>query len=129
MTITNTYKEPTTSKTAIKVWEGDSENLRPSSITVQLLADGEVVEGKTLELNANNNWTAEFTELQKYKDLTRTEIVYSVEEVEVPEGYTSKVEGMTITNTYKEPTVSKTARKVWGGDVENRRAESRKGKL
>ncbi len=124
MTITNTYEEPTTSKTATKVWVGDAENLRPASITVQLLADGEVVEGKTLELNANNNWTAEFTDLQKYQDLTRTEIVYSVEEVEVPEGYTSKVEGMTITNIYEEPTVSKTATKVWEADSENLRPAS-----
>ena len=124
MTITNTYKEPTVSKTATKVWKNDAENLRTESITVQLLADGEAVEGRTLELNANNNWTAEFTELQKYKDLTRTEIVYSVEEVSVPEGYTSKVEGMTITNTYKEPTTSKIATKVWLGDNANLRPGS-----
>ena len=119
MQITNTYEEPTTSKTATKVWEADSEGLRPESIEVQLLANGEEVEGKTAILSAENNWTAEFADLQKYETLTRKEIIYSVKEVEVPEGYTSKVEGMQITNTYEEPITSKTATKTWIDDNEN----------
>ena len=126
MTITNTYEEPTTSKTAIKVWKKDAEGLRPEEITVQLLANGEEVEGKTARLNKENNWTAEFTELQKYETLTRNEIEYSVKEVEVPEGYTSRIDeenSMQIINTYEEPTTSKTATKVWEKDAEGLRPE------
>ena len=102
MTITNTYKEPTVSKTVNKIWASDNASLRPENITVQLLANGNKVEGKAQTLTAGNNWTAEFTGLQKYETGTRNPINYSVEEVSVPEGYTSTVNGMTITNTYKE---------------------------
>ena len=120
--LTNTYtgdngdggdeeEEDTVSITVNKVWEGDENypNARPEKITVRLLADNKVVEGKTLTLSAGNNWTDKFTDLKKYKDNTTTQekITYTVEEVEVLKGYDSEIKtvesGFTITNTYKAP--------------------------
>ena len=91
-------------KTALKGTE------LPESITVQLYkvndsGVGEKVEGKTLELNAGNNWKGQFTDLDpdaKY---------YVVEEVSVPDGYTvsysvnedeAVVPGATITVTNRK---------------------------
>ncbi|MBQ0036682.1 MAG: Cna B-type domain-containing protein, partial [Firmicutes bacterium] len=57
-TITNTHKPETVLLSVKKVWD-DNDNqdgIRPESIRVQLLAEGEAVEGKILELNASNNW-------------------------------------------------------------------------
>ena len=114
--VKNIYVEPTVTKTARKTWEGDNVNLRPESITVQLLANGNEVSGKTAILTAGNNWTAEFTGLQKYETGTIKEVKYSIAEVDVPDGYTCRVDtkdSMHLINTYKEPTISKTVTKEW----------------
>lgn len=87
---------------------------RPSSITVKLLKDGVEVEGKTLELNADNQWSGIFTEL----DETGT---YSVEEVGVP-GYVSTVEAtnnedrehIVLVNTLE--TIEVSGSKIWKDD-------------
>ena len=87
---------------------------RPSSITVKLLKDGVEVEGKTLELNADNQWSGIFTEL----DETGT---YSVEEVGVP-GYISTVEAtnnedkehIVLVNTLE--TIEVSGSKIWKDD-------------
>ena len=114
--VKNIYVEPTVTKTARKTWEGDNVNLRPESITVQLLANGNEVSGKTAILTAGNNWTAEFTGLQKYETGTIKEVKYSIAEVDVPDGYTCRVDtkdSMHLINTYIEPTISKTVTKEW----------------
>ena len=67
----------------------DKYGLRPDSITVQLLADGELTDKeKTIQPDQEGNWTCTFNDLPKYKD--GVEIVYTVQEV-VPDGYTSKI--------------------------------------
>jgi len=77
-----------------KVWVGDIVNDRPTSITVQILADGEV--DRTVTLNADNNWQYKWTTIN---DGT----LWTVKEIDIPEGYTSEVtkDGTTwlITNT------------------------------
>ena len=86
-----------------KVWEKDSAADRPSEVVLQLLANGEAVEGLKVTLNAANNWTASISKLPGIKD--GNAIVYSAKEVNVPEGYTSKVADITadgkivVTNT------------------------------
>ena len=101
-TITNTHVpeelEPFTVK---KVWNDDNnkDGIRPSSITVKLLANGETVE--TVKLNEANDWTYTFKNLPKYAD--GSEIEYTVEEPKV-NNYDSKVtgdvkDGFTVTNT------------------------------
>lgn len=104
-----------------KVWndQNNQDNLRPPTITVSLLKNGEDT-GLTLVLNEENGWKGTFTVENPEENAT-----YSVEEPGVPDGYTSKVEGdmdngFTITNTYtpmetQEKRIS--VEKVW--DDEN----------
>lgn len=107
-TITNTYDR--TEVTVTKAWE-DNENYdkdRPERVTAVLYADGEKVENSEVTLSEANSWTHTWTKLDKTKVVQdrRETIVYTVEEVSVPEGYESHVsegEGssgsFTITNT------------------------------
>lgn len=87
----------------VKRWddENDRDDLRPESITVRLLADGNDT-GKTLILDATNHWKGVFENL----DVTTngTPIHYTVEEVQV-RGYETSItgtpaEGFVITNTH-----------------------------
>lgn len=103
--VTNTYTPVKTSVAVQKVWD-DSENkyqTRPESITVQLLADGQAVSGKTATLNAANDWKDTFNDLNKYSYTANgaTEITYTVKELDVDSNYTASVEGNKITNTLK----------------------------
>ena len=103
--ITNVHTPATTEVSVSKVWDDadDQDRIRPDSVTVRLYADGEPVEGQTVTLSEENQWTSVFTELPKYK--AGTEIVYTVVEDKVT-GYTSEVsgtaeEGYVITNYHK----------------------------
>ncbi|MGT2896072.1 Spy0128 family protein [Streptococcus entericus] len=96
-------KQETISIPVTKIWEGDQEAMRPEAIVIQLLADGEEVSGKTLELDATSDWKGSFTDLPKMKD--GKEIVYTIKEEVVPQGYTSTITGdvatgYTVKNTY-----------------------------
>ena len=95
----------TTTVAGTKIWDDadDLLQMRPESVTVQLYADGTAVEGKTLTLNAGNNWTGTFTDLPVNKN--GQPIVYTVDETAVPFGYTKAItgtaaDGFTITNTH-----------------------------
>ena len=74
--------------TVQKEWVGDEEVDR-KDITVQLLANGQKLDGMTKTLTKASGWTAEFSKLPGIKD--GQPIVYSVEETNTPDGYTSKV--------------------------------------
>ncbi|ORO43153.1 collagen-binding protein [Streptococcus oralis subsp. tigurinus] len=115
-TITNSYTPAKTEVPVKKVWkdENNQDGKRPTSVTVKLLADGQDT-GKTLELNAANNWSGSFTNLDA--DKGGTPIKYTVVEVTVT-GYTSDVtgdaaSGFTITNSYSPETVVVKATKNW----------------
>lgn len=70
-----------------KLWENDTPENRPESITVELYANG-VATGKTklVQPDANGNWNYVFDGLDKY-DSNGTAILYTVKEVSVPPGY------------------------------------------
>lgn len=95
--------------TVQKEWVGDSESSR-KDITVQLLANGQKLEGMTKTLTKASGWSAEFSKLPGIKD--GKPIVYSVEETNTPDGYTSKVEPINdsnvikVVNTSNKPKVS-----------------------
>jgi hypothetical protein len=55
-------------------------------VTFQLLADGNPVEGRVIDVTGDDGWVGVFEDLPKYTEVTRAEIVYSVQEIEVP-GY------------------------------------------
>ena len=64
---------------------------------VALVADG-VKTNKRVELTKNNSWKATFEDLLVY-NTEGNKIVYSLEETTI-NGYTTKIDGKTITNTY-----------------------------
>ena len=80
-----------------KIWDdgNDADKLRPTSITVELYADGEKIDEQVV--TKASNWKFTFTDLPKMKD--GKEIVYTIGEVKV-EGYTTKIDGFKITNTH-----------------------------
>ncbi|MEE3362505.1 MAG: Cna B-type domain-containing protein, partial [Anaerovoracaceae bacterium] len=87
----------------IKSWDdnNDEKGIRPDSITVRLLANGNDT-GKSVTLSADGGWKGSFTGLP-VKDLDGNEIEYSVSEDEVS-GYASAIVGgedggFTITNS------------------------------
>ncbi|WP_342983413.1 Spy0128 family protein [Streptococcus parasanguinis] len=97
--------------TVQKEWVGDEEADR-KDITVQLYADGKALDGMTQTLTKASGWTAEFSKLPGIKD--GQPIVYSVEETNTPDGYTSKVEPINesnvikVVNTSNKPKVTET---------------------
>ena len=102
-----------TSVKATKQWVGPVG----SAVTVHLYAD-DVDTGKTVILNAANNWEDTFTNLRKYKPGTTTEIKYTVKE-DIIANYNGVVSGdmatgFTITNTNTEKTTVKVT-KTWVG--------------
>ena len=98
-----------TTVTVQKEWVGDSEADR-KDITVQLVADGQKLDGMTQTLTKASGWQASFTKLPGIKDGKKIE--YSVVETNTPEGYTSKVEKIDdanvikVVNTSNKPKVS-----------------------
>ena len=100
-----------TTVTVQKEWVGDSEADR-KDITVQLVANGQKLDGMTKTLTKGSDWKAEFTNLPGIKDGKKIE--YSVEEVNTPDGYTSKVEKIDdsnvikVVNTSNKPTTTTT---------------------
>ena len=103
--IANHYKPEVTSFEVRKVWndQNDQDKLRPSQIQVQLYADGKAF-GEPVTLKADNDWRHVFADLAKYQE--GKEVVYTVEEVAVPSGYSvtssqTGVNQVTLTNTHQ----------------------------
>ncbi|HDR7801045.1 TPA: Cna B-type domain-containing protein, partial [Bacillus tropicus] len=78
-----------------KTWKDNNATDRPSTIKVDLLQNGKVVDTK--EVTAETNWKYTFEKLQAY-DENGVAYKYEVKEQPVP-GYESKVSGTDITNT------------------------------
>lgn len=100
MNITNSYEPEKTEVSGIKTWvDYDNKyNSRPESITINLLANGEKVDSKTITPQ-NDSWTYKFEGLPVYKNGQK--ITYTISEDTVS-GYKSKVTGYNVTNTYTE---------------------------
>ena len=100
--VKNSYTPGKTSLQVTKAWEdkNDQDGVRPTSVTIKLLADG-VETGKKLVLTKANNWTGSFTDLDEYK--AGKKIVYTIKEEPVGNGYKSVItgnekEGFVVTN-------------------------------
>lgn len=126
-TVVNTYTPETVSVEGVKTWDdaNNQDGLRPASIQVQLLANGKP-HGKPVEVKADEKgeWKYSFTDLPKFAE--GKQIVYSVAEVKVPEGYVSKADGMNLKNTHKPATVSVEGTKTWddANNQDGKRPES-----
>ncbi|MBQ2040610.1 MAG: Cna B-type domain-containing protein [Lachnospiraceae bacterium] len=127
-TITNKHTPEVIDIPAEKIWEdaNNQDGIRPTSVIVKLLADG-VDTGKTLTLNAGNNWKGSFTGLEKFK--AGTAIQYSIEEVKTDvltgtdgDGtygitYGGDMEkGLTVTNVHTPVVTKYEVVKVWNDD-------------
>ena len=108
--ITNTHTPETFTIKTSKEWKDEDNNdrVRPTSIKINLLVNGEVVD--YANVGARDNWSAEFVDLPKYEN--GKEIAYTITEDPV-DGYTSKVEGYKVTNTHELQTTTFTVTKVW----------------
>ncbi|MBR1711050.1 MAG: Cna B-type domain-containing protein [Clostridia bacterium] len=125
-----TNKRATMVVSAYKFWVHGTnpEDKWPTSVTIQLKKGNEVIE--TVILNAANKWRYTFDNLDFLQDGT----VYTVEELNVPDGYTRRIThtgngktettSFTITNTYVDQTRNVSVKKVWEGDDASYRPES-----
>ena len=103
----------TTDVSGEKTWN-DADNqdgARPSEITVNLLANGNPIQNKDVKADQTGKWTYSFKDLPKY-DNNGKEITYSVTEDTVA-GYTAKVSGYNIENSYTPKKTSVTVTKSW----------------
>ena len=106
----NQQKPETVKVEGSKTWD-DADNQdgkRPAQITVNLLKNGKKVASKTVTEADGWKWT--FDNLEKSEN--GKDITYTVEE-EAVEGYTSKVSGFNITNTYTPAKTSVQVTKKW----------------
>ena len=115
-TLTNKRTPETTEVTVKKVWDDakNQDGLRPTTITLHLLANGEKVQTSTVS-GEGETWSHTFTNLPVYKNGQK--IIYTVTEDTVA-NYTTTIDGTTITNTYKPGKTSLTVTKKWD-DAEN----------
>ena len=114
--ITNIHNPEKISITGTKTWNDNNnqDGIRPDSITINLLANGEKVSSTIA--NSESNWNYSFTNLDKYNQ--GTEIKYALEEVLV-DGYTSEITDFNITNTHTPETVSYILQKAWSDQDNN----------
>lgn len=109
-TITNKHTPGVTAVCGVKTWDDndDQDGVRPASITVNLLADGEVI--KTAAVTAANGWKYSFEGLPQFKDGKK--ITYTVSEQPV-DGYKTTIDGTAITNTHETEKTSVSVEKHW----------------
>ena len=108
--ITNTRTINPVEISVTKVWEGSEGVIHPESVEAVLYRDGE--EYATVTLSAENDWTYIWTGLTD-------EYSWSVDEKNVPEGYTKNVTSQgydfTITNSRNFTNIDISVNKVWYG--------------
>ena len=109
-TVTNKHTPGVTAVSGVKTWDDndDQDGVRPKSITVNLLADGEVI--KTAAVTAANGWKYSFEGLPQFKDGKK--ITYTVSEQPV-DGYKTTIDGTAITNTHETEKTSVSVEKKW----------------
>lgn len=109
-TITNTRIINEIDVSVTKEWVASEGVVHPESVEAVLYRDGK--EFKTVKLSADNAWT------YTWDDLT-DEYTWSVDEKEVPEGYTKNVTNsgtdFTITNTKNFKEIDISVKKLWYG--------------
>ena len=110
--VTNTHTPETITISGTKTWDDadDQDGIRPKTITVRLLADGEEVSVASVSANDKGEWFYEFTNMPVYK--AGQKIAYTITEDAVTD-YTTKVSGFDITNTHTPDVTEITVTKVW----------------
>ncbi|MCM1126740.1 MAG: Cna B-type domain-containing protein, partial [Lachnospiraceae bacterium] len=121
--VINTHESEKTEVSGSKTWN-DNDNQdgkRPTSITINLLANGKKVDSK--EVTAEDSWSWTFDSLDKYAG--GQEITYTITEDEVAD-YTTKVDGYNVENTHAPGKTSVNGSKTWkdNGNQDGKRPES-----
>lgn len=88
-----------------KIWEDDDYNTRPDNVLIQLYSNGSK-NGDPIKLDKSNYlindnvWEYTWTNLPKYNELDGSEIEYTFNEINIPNGYFKIInnESHTITN-------------------------------
>nr|CZS71237.1 aggregation promoting factor [Lactococcus lactis] len=108
--ITNTHIPELIQVNGTKTWKDkdNQDGLRPDAIKVNLLANGEQIDSKTV--TSNDNWAYSFIDLPKFDN--GTEITYTITEDQV-DGYSTTVDGYDLTNNYSPLETSITVTKSW----------------
>ena len=91
-TITNTHTPGVTSVSVNKVWDDqdDQDGLRPESVVIELLKNGESLDPQqTVTLNEENHWTGTFNNLPIKEN--GVEVEYTVREITQIEGYETTI--------------------------------------
>lgn len=136
-TITNTKPQDYSDVTISKVWKDGSNaaGTRPATVSLTLLRNGSEYETVTLDPNEpgtivnGDTWSHTFTGLPKYDD-GRNAYRYTVREDGLDadgclpaavegERYTASVNGLTVTNTIEQKTISISGEKKWENTPEN----------
>ena len=116
-----TWKRKTLDIEALKIWDDAGfEDRRPGEVEIQLLADGVPVPGAVQKATAAGGWKVTFTGLHQYST-ANNEIVYSIMEKRVPEGYVlERIYPLLyeIRNRYAPGMISVPVQVIWD-DVEN----------
>ncbi|MBR2704193.1 MAG: Cna B-type domain-containing protein [Clostridia bacterium] len=121
--ITFENKVITTEVSVNKVWVDNDNSLgaRPRSVTVNLLADGEIIDSKDISADNNGEWKCTFSGLRKYNG--SDEIAYTISEDHV-DSYSTVIDGYNITNTIVLREI--TVKKMWddNNNANSKRPES-----
>ena len=113
--VENIHKPVLIEVAGTKTWN-DADNqdgIRPTSITINLLADGKIV--KTATVTEAEGWSWKFTELPKYA--AGKEIAYTINE-DALQGYTTSIKGYDVTNTHEPELIEVAGTKIWN-DADN----------
>lgn len=118
LSVINTYQNETTSLQVTKNWvdENNQDGLRPTSVSVSLLANGQSTT-PPITLSTTNNWQYTWSNLPVYREGAK--VTYSVQETAIPHYETSyentsdQLITITITNTHTPATTSLAISKVW----------------
>lgn len=94
--VTNEHEPERTTVSGHKIWSGDNEDVRPRSIEVELLANGERIDTRTVR---GNDWAYSFKNLPVNEG--GQPIDYQICEVATGnDTYITSVEGTDVVNTY-----------------------------
>lgn len=106
----NDPQPKTTNVSGTKTWQDndDQDGKRPSSIMVNLLANGKEVQSQ--KVSSNDHWQYNFKDLPKYED--GVAINYTVTEDKVAD-YTTKIDGTNLINSYTPKQTGVTVTKAW----------------
>ena len=100
---------PTISVSGTVAWDDsdDAGKIRPESVQLMLLADGEPY-GEPLTAK-NPGWKATWNDLPAFKPNSDTRIEYTVKQLQSVDGYTTTASGLEVTNTLQTGMLNLTA--------------------